>query len=968
MGTLPDDDDAASLTLDDPDSTRVTFDREQIVASGSYCDLFIGTDSKGQKISVKRYRITIHGYTEDDLRVLEVASALVYLESKDVIHGDIKAANILVSPDHHALLCDVGLSKIVSVTTQKSLKGAGATPWQSPELLKNEPKSYASDIYAFGITIYEVRALAEPLRSTSEFVLAGIQVLTGSTPFPGWEVTAIMYAVIHDNKRPTKPAIHKSQVYLWDIAEQCWKKDADERPSIQTVLRWIQQRKCDPRERDGPQIRSSSSSPEPTAGSRRPGVPHGSRHVGSQPTNRGASNDLPSRPRHPSSDSISSHTTLSRAGSDAGRRALQQRPAHRILRSDNSTPSVQTEQSVTGGGTGVIPAERKRVGTKQGGEGSRRVSFFEIDDLNLDDEVVTATVPLYASTPAGDGDRSRSNVHSSPFADSTVPTAKESLAPSTPHQTASGSLAPKPLVPRPPHRLSDSRNGGSSPGLQHSDLPGMLGGSTTREAKIDTPGDESHGAASPKTDRPSRTQKEADLATLSQGTHLPGQLSTLVSSSVRARPKEVIASKEMNVGHDATPSNSRSSAEPAVIKPDVAVQELSSASTGSKKDKVFVPHHPGSSEPHPRLVVGNPSHQLAKGALEARPPPHVEKDARRGRPNGSLGADSLQNSSSLPEQSLQSPSIGSRASENKPLDNVGRTTTARLNPPKSSPATAWSSSPIDSVDLRYTADAKRSRQEYASDVLPRAPGSLDALSNSCDFAPPLKETDVFSPPRHHDRRSDKQSDVRQSDRVVYTSPVRANVLQQASLGSKKGKGPEQSHCGSTEPHSRLTAGDLSELTTDVGARLPALADRAEPERRPKGSSSAGPPQKFHGSPGQPTLSTLRTESRVSRHEGPSQPSQLANPSPGSPAVGLQAIDSTGLVEAWHPEPMESASNTSQSGIPLVEHSLSFEVVGETLTSPTLINPEDFENSPAGPSSRQSKPSKHSQRKAKRAKW
>ncbi|KAG8896830.1 hypothetical protein FRB99_008617 [Tulasnella sp. 403] len=274
----------ATVTLDDPNATQITFDPNRIMAQGGYCDVFMGANPTGRRIALKRYRITVHGYGKEDLQVieneakvwrglehefilpflgigqdptdfwylaspwmdngtlptflrensetadrprfiLEVAEALAYLESKRVIHGDIRGSNVLVSPDHHALLYDFGLSKIAGVATLKPLRGAGSTLWQSPELLKNEPKSYASDIYAFGITIYEV--------------------LTDNLPSHYHQPPGSVFLVVYENKPPMRPEACGSHGYLWDIAEQCWKKNPDDRPSIQIVLRWLQQRKCD---------------------------------------------------------------------------------------------------------------------------------------------------------------------------------------------------------------------------------------------------------------------------------------------------------------------------------------------------------------------------------------------------------------------------------------------------------------------------------------------------------------------------------------------------------------------------------------------------------------------------------------------------------------------------------------------------------------------------------------------------
>lgn len=74
----------------------------------------------------------------------------------NVIHGDIKAANVLISDKFHALVCDFGLSRPADTNTATTQHGHGSTPWMSPELLNEERKSFASDVWAFGMLIYEV--------------------------------------------------------------------------------------------------------------------------------------------------------------------------------------------------------------------------------------------------------------------------------------------------------------------------------------------------------------------------------------------------------------------------------------------------------------------------------------------------------------------------------------------------------------------------------------------------------------------------------------------------------------------------------------------------------------------------------------------------------------------------------------------------------------------------------------------
>ncbi|KAG8910965.1 hypothetical protein FRC00_007248, partial [Tulasnella sp. 408] len=85
----------------------------------------------------------------------ETADAVQYLHEEGVIHGDLKASNILIDDNGHSLLCDFGLTKTVDSRTSTAMRGAGTFRWQSPELWEDAPKTFESDVYAFGMTIAE---------------------------------------------------------------------------------------------------------------------------------------------------------------------------------------------------------------------------------------------------------------------------------------------------------------------------------------------------------------------------------------------------------------------------------------------------------------------------------------------------------------------------------------------------------------------------------------------------------------------------------------------------------------------------------------------------------------------------------------------------------------------------------------------------------------------------------------------
>ncbi|KAG8923170.1 hypothetical protein FRC01_013122 [Tulasnella sp. 417] len=100
-------------------------------------------------------------------QLCETSDAVGYLHREEIVHGDIKAGNLLISDHGHVLLCDFGLTKSTYAQTSTALKGAGTLRWQSPELWDNEPRSFASDVYALSMTIVEQAAAFLPFGERS---------------------------------------------------------------------------------------------------------------------------------------------------------------------------------------------------------------------------------------------------------------------------------------------------------------------------------------------------------------------------------------------------------------------------------------------------------------------------------------------------------------------------------------------------------------------------------------------------------------------------------------------------------------------------------------------------------------------------------------------------------------------------------------------------------------------------------
>lgn len=113
--------------------------------------------------------------------VRELLVALQYIHRQNVIHRDIKAANVLISNDGRVQLCDFGVAAQLSSTSLRRNTMAGTPYWMAPEVIM-EGTSYdvKADIWSLGITIYEI-ATGNPPYCDKEAIRA-MQLITKSKP------------------------------------------------------------------------------------------------------------------------------------------------------------------------------------------------------------------------------------------------------------------------------------------------------------------------------------------------------------------------------------------------------------------------------------------------------------------------------------------------------------------------------------------------------------------------------------------------------------------------------------------------------------------------------------------------------------------------------------------------------------------------------------------------------------------
>ena len=122
---------------------------------------------------IKHYKKHSKYFDENDLWKIstEILSGLEYLHSQKIIHRDIKCLNLFITKDRHVKIGDLGVSTITSGMDNLHYTRVGTPLYISPELVKQKPYDYKTDIWSFGCSLYHLASLEPPFTGGNLIVL-----------------------------------------------------------------------------------------------------------------------------------------------------------------------------------------------------------------------------------------------------------------------------------------------------------------------------------------------------------------------------------------------------------------------------------------------------------------------------------------------------------------------------------------------------------------------------------------------------------------------------------------------------------------------------------------------------------------------------------------------------------------------------------------------------------------------------
>uniref|UniRef100_A0A5F9D5Z1 non-specific protein-tyrosine kinase n=1 Tax=Oryctolagus cuniculus TaxID=9986 RepID=A0A5F9D5Z1_RABIT len=161
----------------------------------------------------------------------QICEGMAYLHGQHYIHRDLAARNVLLDHDRLVKIGDFGLAKAVPEGREYyCVREDGDSPvfWYAPECLKDSKFYYASDVWSFGVTLYELLTHCDASQSPPSKFLELIGLTQGQM------AVLRLTELLDRGERLPRPDRCPGEIYL--LMKNCWEAEASFRPSFQNLV------------------------------------------------------------------------------------------------------------------------------------------------------------------------------------------------------------------------------------------------------------------------------------------------------------------------------------------------------------------------------------------------------------------------------------------------------------------------------------------------------------------------------------------------------------------------------------------------------------------------------------------------------------------------------------------------------------------------------------------------------------